>query len=69
MRLRERDKRELMEKKRCLKGGNIWIEDDLTWEKRSRWRFREAGGWRRRGEGRRGMVVNGKVMIEGEWWF
>lgn len=34
VKLREEDKRKLMGKKRGLKGGNIWIEDDLTWEER-----------------------------------
>lgn len=43
VRLKEENKREIMEKKRELKEERVWIEDDLMWEKgRSRWKFREV---------------------------
>lgn len=34
VRLRKEDKREIMRKRRGLKGGSVWIEDDLIWEER-----------------------------------
>lgn len=38
----EEGKREVMRRKKGLRGGTVWLED-LTWrERRSRWRFREA---------------------------
>lgn len=35
VRLREWDKREVTGRKKGLKGGSVWIENDLTWEERS----------------------------------
>lgn len=39
----EKDKEEMMMRKKGLKGEKVWIVDDLTWRERQlRWRFREA---------------------------
>lgn len=63
-----REKKEVMEKKRELKGGRVWIEDDLTWEeRRSRWKFRETVVAEERKGTRVWIGSGGKVMIEGEW--
>lgn len=54
VKLEEGDKRKVMERKKGLKGGKVWIEDDLmSEERRSRWRFREVVA----AEERRGMRV------------
>lgn len=38
--------------KRKLKGSDIWIDDDLTWEeRRNRWLLRERGEKKERGRG------------------
>lgn len=65
----EKDKEEIMIRKKELKGEKVWIVDDLTWrERRSRWRFREAVRIEERA-GARIWIGNNRAMIEGEWWF
>lgn len=63
----EEGKREVMRRKKGLRGGTVWIEVDLTWkERRSRWRFREAV---KAEEKKRARVEVNKAMINEEWWF
>ncbi|KMQ83326.1 hypothetical protein RF55_20333 [Lasius niger] len=41
----EEEKREIMGKKRLLKGSEVWVEEDLTWkERRLRWCLRKIAG-------------------------
>lgn len=62
-------KREVMKNKNKLKGGNIYIENDLTWDERkiqekiSRW------GKEERGKGKDIKIGLGKVRINGVWKF
>ncbi|XP_011881707.1 PREDICTED: golgin subfamily A member 6-like protein 22, partial [Vollenhovia emeryi] len=64
----EEQKREVMRKKRMLKGRKERLADDLTWrERKMKWRIEEIA----REEERRGRKVwtsYGKVRIEEEWW-
>lgn len=65
----EGEKKEVMEKKKMLKGRKIWIEEDLTWEERRvRWRLREIAREEER-RGRKVWVGQDKIKIEGEWWW
>ncbi|XP_032690436.1 microfibrillar-associated protein 1-like [Odontomachus brunneus] len=65
----EEGKREVMRRKKGLRGGKVWIEEDLTWrERRARWRFREAVRVEEKKGARIWMGVN-RAMINGEWWF
>lgn len=64
----EEEKRRVMQNKWKLKGGDIWIEEDLTWEERKiKWMIRRVA-WKEEAEGRRVRVGQGKVWIEGVWW-
>jgi hypothetical protein len=61
-------KREVMEKKKGLKGKKIRIEDDLTWEERKiRWKIREIAEEERR-KGGRVWIGYGKIRINEGWW-
>jgi len=65
----EEDKKEVMRKKKELRGDKIWIEEDLTWkERQSRWKLKEVARSEER-KGARVIIGNNRVMIEGEWWF
>lgn len=65
----EEDRREVLRKKKGLKGENIWIKEDLTWkERQSRWKLKEVAKVEER-RGTRIFIGNNKVMIDGEWWF
>lgn len=45
----EEGKREVMRRKKGLRDGTVWIEEDLTWrERRSRWRWSRLRKRRRR---------------------
>ncbi|KMQ83947.1 hypothetical protein RF55_18740 [Lasius niger] len=56
-------KKEVMEKKKRLKGRKIRIEDDLTWEERKiRWKIREIAKEERR-KGSRVWIGYGKIRI------
>lgn len=62
----EGDRREVLRKKKGLKGENIWIEEDLTWkERQSRWKLNEVA----RVEERRGArIFIGNNKVDEEWW-
>jgi len=51
-----------------LKGREIWIEEDLTWEERRiKWNVRRIAK-REEMKGKRARVYQGGVWIEGVWW-
>ena len=61
-------KKEVMEKKRGLKGRKERIEDDLTWrERKMMWRLWEMARKEER-EGRRVWVKYGRIWMDGKWW-
>jgi len=65
----EEDKKEVMRKKKGLRGGDIWIGDDLTWkERQSRWRFRKIVKAEER-KGAKVWIGESKALINGVWWF
>jgi len=61
-------KREIMANKWRLRGKEIWIEEDLTWEERRiNWRARRVAlerGWK----GSSVRIGQGGAWIGGEWW-
>lgn len=60
-------KRQVMEKKRKLKGRKERIEDDLTWEERKmKWKVEEIAEERRKGN--RVWTGYGKIRINEKWW-
>lgn len=64
----EKEKREIMENKRKLRGREIWIEDDLTWkERRAKWMLMQVA-IRKEAEGRKVWLKQGRIQIEGKWW-
>ncbi|EZA53800.1 hypothetical protein X777_06864, partial [Ooceraea biroi] len=65
--IEERNK--IMEGKRKLKGSNIWIEEDLSWEeRRERWVMRKIAMEEER-KGNRVWRGNRKIRINEEWWW
>jgi len=61
----EENKKEIMRKERGLRGGDIWIGDDLTWkERQSRWRFREIVKAEER-KGAKVWIGENKALING----
>jgi len=61
----EEDKKEIMKKKKGLRGGDIWTGDDLTWkERQSRWRFREIVKAEER-KGAKVWIGENKALING----
>lgn len=65
---KEEQKREVMRKKKFLKGRNEKITEDLTWrERKMKWRLEEIAR-REREEGRRVWVSYGRILIGEEWW-
>ncbi|KMQ90625.1 hypothetical protein RF55_9593 [Lasius niger] len=61
-------KRQVMEKKKGLKGKMTRIEDDLTWgEKRMKWKIGEIAEEERR-KGNRVWTGYGKIRINEGWW-
>lgn len=64
---KEEIKKKIWEKKKKLKGSKIWIDEDLTKERKTRWRLKEIAKEER--EKRKNMwVERNKIRIEGEWW-
>ena len=58
-----------MEEKRKLKGGKIWITEDLTWgERKMKWRMRGIAR-EEIGKGSRVWMGYDKMMINDHWWF
>jgi len=56
-----------MEKKGKLKGGRIWIMEDLTWkERQAKWKIREAVR-EEESKGARVWVGNNRAVIDGKW--
>lgn len=65
----EENKRKILENKRKLKGGSIWIEEDLSFkERKMRWNLRRVAEEERRRE-RAVRMGNGRIWIENAWWF
>lgn len=65
----EEEKRRVMKGKKKLKGGKIWIMEDLTWkERRTKWRLRELAR-AEEGKGNRVWIGSEKISINGQWWF
>ena len=64
----EEQKREIINKKKILRGRKERIGEDLTWrERRMKWRLEEIARMERE-RGRRTWVGYGKINIDGEWW-
>jgi len=64
----EEAKRNIVRNKWKLKGGDIWIEEDLTWEERRiKWRIREIAR-RERIQGKRIRMGQEGLWIKGVWW-
>lgn len=60
----EENKRKILENKRKLKGGSIWIEEDLSFkERKMRWNLRRVAEEERR-RGRTVRMGNGRIWIE-----
>lgn len=63
-----KQKKEVMEKKRKLKGRQERIEDDLMWRERQiRWKINEIAR-REEGKGKNVWREYGKLKVEGKWW-
>jgi len=64
----EEEKRRIWKNKGKLRGGEVWLEDDLTWEQRRiRGKLRQIA-WREAREGRKVKVEQGRLWSEGKWW-
>lgn len=64
----EADKKEVMRKKKELRGRKEIIEDDMTWKERSiKWKLRQIAEEETR-KGKRVTVRYGRIWIEGKWW-
>lgn len=62
-----RGEREVMRRKKGLRDGTVWLEEDLMWrERRSRWRFKEAVKVEEKKGAKIWMGVN-KAIINGEY--
>jgi len=68
VRLKSEDmRRRVLMNKWKLKGGDIWLEEDLTWEERRiRWRIRRTA--RVEGKGKRVRMAQWVIWLEGVWW-
>lgn len=63
----EKQKREIMIRKKLLKGRKKTILDDLTWKERKiKWELNQIAR-KKEGSGRRVWISYGKLRIEGEW--
>lgn len=65
----EEDKREVMKNKNKLKEGNIFIENDLTWEERKIQKKISRWGKEEKEKGKDIKIGLGKVRINGIWKF
>lgn len=64
----EEQKREVMKRKRRLKGDKMRITDDLTWrERKIKWKLEEIAR-SEEGRGKKVWVRYGKIRIGEEWW-
>jgi len=64
----EDEKAKIMQNKWKLKGGELWIEDDLTWEERRiKWKLTQIARIEE-AKGRRVRIGRGRLWIEGMWW-
>lgn len=64
----EGERREVLRNKWKLRGENVWIEEDLTWEERKvRWKLRELVS-EQRSEGKLARLGQGGVWMEEVWW-
>lgn len=62
------ERKRMMDNKRKLKGGKVWIEQDLTWrERKARWKLRQIAA-KEKARGNRVWAGRGKLRIEGKWW-
>jgi len=64
----EEEKKGIMQNKWRLKGEEVWIEEDLTWEERKvRWKIRQLA-IREEAKEKRVRIGQGGLWIEGKWW-
>jgi len=64
----EEMKRKVLIGRGKLKGKEIWIEEDLTWEERRiRWRIRRIAN-EEEAKGKRVRIAQGGIWLEGIWW-
>lgn len=62
------ERKEVLEKKRLLKGRKERIMEDWTWrERKMRWKLKELAR-KEEGEGRKGWISYAKLRIDGQWW-
>lgn len=62
------EKGRVMEKKSKLKGSNIWIDEDLTWEERKRRECIRRVVKEEREKGNKVIIGKYGIKINGEWW-
>jgi len=64
----EEEKKGIMQSKRKLRGEEVWIEEDLTWEERRvRWKIRQIAIMEETRE-KRVRIGQGGLWVEGKWW-
>ncbi|EZA56067.1 hypothetical protein X777_03894 [Ooceraea biroi] len=64
----EDQKREMMKKKKELKGTKVRVMEDWTWmERKMRWRLEEIAREEER-KGKRVWIGYGRIRIEEQWW-
>jgi len=64
----EKEKRGIMQNKWRLRGVEVWIEEDLTWEKRKvRWKIRQLA-IRKETRGKRMRMGDRGLWSERKWW-
>jgi len=62
------EKRRIMQSKWKLKGEEVRIEEDLTWEERRiKWRIRQCA-MREEEKGKRVRMRHRGIWVEGKWW-
>lgn len=64
----EEEKSRIMQNKWKLKGSDIWLNDDLSWEERRiRWKIMQVAK-NEQEEGRKVRIGQGRLWIDGKWW-
>jgi len=64
----ERQRKEILEKRRNLRGRRERIVEDWTWkERRMRWKLEEIA-IKEEEKGRQEWIGYGRIKIEGQWW-
>lgn len=68
MKLESEMKRKIMRNKWKLRGEEVWIEEDLTWEERRlRWKMRQFA-IKKEKRGKKVRIGERGMWIEGVWW-